>query len=74
MRTRILPGQEGFFAELRPVDQGAARTIEVRASLPVSVKQAVASGVLRPEPLPGAYIVADLPAFELLATYSLIEL
>jgi hypothetical protein len=54
VRTRILPGQEGFFAELRPVDQGAARTIEV--------KQGGPDGQLARELLPLALAVRTMPS------------
>jgi hypothetical protein len=64
-------GAATWFARANPRDRDPA---VVRASLPISVEQAVATGLLRPEPLPGAYIVADLAAFEAIAHYSLIEL
>lgn len=64
-------GAATWFARANPRDRDPAI---VRASLPITVEQAVASGLLRPEPLPGAYTVANIPGFEAIARYSLIEL
>ncbi|MCB9373087.1 MAG: RHS repeat-associated core domain-containing protein [Microthrixaceae bacterium] len=64
-------GAAAWFARANPRERDPA---VVRAFLPISVERAVATGLLSPEPLPGAYTVANLPAFEAIAHYSLVGL
>jgi RHS repeat-associated protein len=64
-------GHAVAFAESNPRDREPA---VVRALLPIAVEEAVATGLLRPEPLPGAYTVANLVGFEAIATYELVKL
>ncbi len=40
----------------------------------VLVDEAVETGLLRPEPVPGAYTDANIAGFEAITRYSLIEL
>lgn len=68
-------GDAELFANSNPrYGEPGGEPAVVRADMSVSVEQAVASGLLRPEPLPGAYTVANIPGFEAITRYSVIEL